>query len=274
MASEKLTAAAVQMVSSADLAGNLEVAGRLCEQAAGQGAQLVVLPEYFAFMGMKEVDKYPIVEEMGVGPIQDFLATTAQSHGIWLVGGTIPIASDEPDRPWGRCLVYSPDGEYVSHFDKVHMFDVQVADNKGSYVESRNSKPGQNIAVVSTPWAEVGLSVCYDLRFPELYRAEVDQGASCFVVPAAFTAKTGEAHWDLLLRTRAVENQCYLIASAQGGVHQNGRRTWGRSCIVDPWGKVIACHEEGEGIATGTMDFGWLAQLREEFPVLSHRVMG
>lgn len=267
--------AALQMTSGDDLAANLAAARRLLERAAGAGACLAALPENFAFMGAREADKLAHAEADGAGPIQDFLATAAQDLGLWIVAGTVPLAvEDDARRVYPASLVYDADGRRVARYDKIHLFDVEVQrDGKlERYRESNSFKPGPwNAVTVDTPAGRLGLSVCYDLRFPELYRELVERGAELLTVPAAFTAKTGEAHWELLLRARAVENQCYVIASGQTGTHPGGRGTWGHSMICGPWGEILACEKEGEGLALASIDGAAQRALRQSFPVLDHR---
>ncbi len=262
--------AAIQTVSSADVAQNLAAAAGLIARAAGAGAQLVALPEYFCFMGHKDADKLSIKETPGRGPIQDFLAEQARRHGIWLVGGTLPLDNDEPRRIYNTSLVYDPAGNQVARYDKIHLFGFK----KGveSYDESISIRPGENKPqAFQAPCGPVGLSICYDLRFPEFFRALGE--VNLVVLPSAFTYTTGSAHWDILLRARAIENQCYVLAPAQGGKHENGRRTWGHSALVDPWGEVIDCVAEGPGYAIGDIDAGRIADVRSALPALRHRTM-
>lgn len=262
----KIKVAACQMVSTPRVEDNLRTAEKLIAEAAQQGAQLVGLPEYFCLMG-QEQDKVAIREPLGQGPLQQFLSEQARRHGLWLSGGTIPLQAPEPDKVLNTTLVYNPDGELVARYDKVHLFS--FSKGQESYDEARTITPGTQISRFDLPWGRVGLSVCYDLRFPELYRA---MGAlSLLMVPAAFTYTTGSAHWDILLRARAIENQCYVLAPAQGGKHENGRRTWGHSQLIDPWGQVIALLEEGEGVVVGEIDDDYLAKVREDLPALRHR---
>lgn len=263
--------AAIQMVSRAERDTNLAAAGEQLRQAAEAGARLAVLPENFAFMGQRESDKLAIAEADGVGPIQDFLANAAAKHGLWLVGGTTALQSDEDRRSTASCLVYDDTGKRVARYDKIHLFDVDVPENGQQYTESAAYVPGNRIVTVDTPLGRLGLSVCYDLRFPELYRALVDQGAELLVAPSAFTAATGRAHWDILTRTRAVENLCYLIAPDQGGVHASGRETFGHSQIVDPWGRVLDRITSGPGLALADFDRAGLSDTRTRFPCLQHR---
>jgi nitrilase len=264
--------AAVQMVSTPDLGRNLEAAARLVDQAAGAGAQLVALPEYFCLMGRNDADKLSIAEAPGdavAGTVQRFLSETARRHGLWLVGGTLPVRVASGDRVLNRCAVYAPDGHEAAHYDKIHLF---AFDNgRERYDEGRTLQAGNTPVAVQAGPLRVGLSVCYDLRFPELYRALMDPPCDVISVPAAFTHTTGRAHWELLLRARAVENQCYVLAPAQGGTHENGRRTWGHSMVVDPWGVVLDVLPEGEGFVIAELDAERIAQVRLQLPALAHR---
>lgn len=263
--------AAVQMVSSPDWAQNRDAAARLVAQAAAAGAQLVALPEYFCLLGRRDTDKLALAEPAGSGPIQDFLAGLAREHGLWLVGGTLPVvASPQADgRVLNRCCVFAPDGTAAGHYDKLHLF---AFDNGSeSYDEGRTLQPGTAPVALQAGALRLGLSVCYDLRFPELYRALMDPPCDVLVVPAAFTYTTGQAHWELLLRARAVENQCYVLAPAQGGTHANGRRTWGHSMVVGPWGEVLDVLPEGEGVVCAEVDRARLQQVRTQLPALQHR---
>ncbi len=261
------TVAAIQMISTPNVAENLLHARRLVRDAAARGAQMVVLPEYWPIMGMYESDKVTHAEQLGAGPIQDFMAEMARSQRVWLVGGTLPLVSPEPERVMNTTLVYDPEGRPVSRYDKIHLFGF----SKGaeSYDEARTIVPGRSVVCFDAPFGRVGLSVCYDLRFPEMYRAMGE--CALMIVTAAFTHTTGIAHWEVLLRARAIENQCYVLASAQGGVHQNGRRTFGHSMLIDPWGAVKEVLAEGEGIVSGAMDPAFLAGVRESLPALKHR---
>ncbi|MFK3738226.1 carbon-nitrogen hydrolase family protein [Massilia sp. TN1-12] len=265
----KTTVAAVQMVSSPDVQDNIATAGRLLAQAAAQGARLVTLPEYWPIMGMADTDKVARAERPGSGPIQDFLAGQARELGIWLIGGTLPLVSADAGKVLNTTLVYDPEGRSVGRYDKIHLFGF----NKGteSYDEARTIVPGATVGSFEAPFGRVGMSICYDLRFPELFRAMGD--CTLIVVPAAFTYTTGLAHWEVLLRARAIENQCYVLASAQGGTHPNGRRTFGHSMLIDPWGEVKAVLPEGEGVVAGEIDPDYLAKVRESLPALKHRTM-
>ncbi len=259
--------AVVQMVSSDVLADNLAHAGSLLAQAAAGGAQLALLPENFALMGRDEKAKLAIMEMDGDGPIQSWLAAQAQRFGLWLIGGSIPLAA--PDgRCYAACLAFDPAGQRQARYDKIHLFDVDLAGGE-SYRESRTIAPGSTPVAVTTPWGQLGLSICYDLRFPELYRSYA--GAELLVVPSAFTQQTGAAHWECLLRVRAIENQAYVLAADQGGLHQNGRQTFGGSMIIDPWGQVLARMDLGEGIALAQVDMEFLRRCRSNLPALQHR---
>lgn len=262
---------AIQMVSGTSVQANLDKAAELIAQAAAQGARLVVLPEYFCFLGRRDPEKLAFMETPGQGPIQSFLSEAARKHGIWLLGGTLPLQSEDPDRIYNAMLVYDPQGTQVARYDKIHLFGFRKGEE--AYDESISIRPGANgPQVVETPAGRVGLSVCYDLRFPELYRAMGD--VSLIVVPAAFTYTTGSAHWEILLRARAIENQCYVLAAAQGGKHENGRRTWGHSMLIDPWGEVLQCLPEGEGVVLGDIDPARMNDVRLSLPALRHRVIG
>ncbi|HSM21281.1 MAG TPA: carbon-nitrogen hydrolase family protein [Rubrivivax sp.] len=268
--------AAVQMVSTPDWPANRDAAAAGVRQAAAAGAALVALPEYFCVMGRRDTDKLALAEAAGAGPIQDFLAETARECGVWLVGGTLPVRSDTPGQVLNRCCVFAPDGTEAAHYDKVHLF---AFDNgRESYDEGRTLQAGHlPVALDVTDLTagaaalRVGLSICYDLRFPELYRAMMQPPCDLICVPAAFTYTTGRAHWELLLRARAVENQCYVLAAAQGGTHPNGRRTWGHSLVVDPWGEVVAVCDEGVGVVVAELDPARIAQVRLQLPALAHR---
>ena len=261
--------AALQMVSTPDLDRNLDAAGRGIAEAAAAGVRLVALPEYFCLLGRSDRDKLALAEADGQGPIQSFLAEAARRHGLWLVGGTLPMRSECAEQVRNSCCVFAPDGRRAARYDKIHLF---AFDNGGErYDEGRTLQAGDAPVAVDVEGHRVGLSVCYDLRFPELYRALMTPPCDLIVVPSAFTYTTGRAHWELLLRARAVENQCYVLAPAQGGRHENGRRTWGHSLLVDPWGEVLACREEGEGLVTGAVDLVRLDEVRRQLPALAHR---
>jgi nitrilase len=259
--------AAVQMVSTPDPVANREVAARLVREAAQAGAQLVLLPEYWPVLGAHDTDKLQFAESAGSGPLQDFMSALARECGVWLLGGTVPLISPESGKVLNTLLAYGPDGLPAARYDKMHLFG--FARGEESYDESRTIVAGNDVSVLETPFGRVGLSICYDLRFPELYRAMGE--CTLIVVPAAFTYTTGRAHWEILLRARAIENQCYVLAAAQGGQHSNGRRTWGHSMLIDPWGEIIAQHAEGEGIVVGEMDASHIAGVRTSLPALRHR---
>ena len=263
--------AALQMSSGSGLDANLHKAGELLAQAADAGAGLAVLPENFAFMGHSEHDKLALAEAEGAGRIQDFLAAAAARHGIWIVGGTLPLAGPDSSHVWPACLVYDASGRQLARYDKIHLFDVDLPDSGESYRESDTLLAGSRIQVLDTPVGRLGLAVCYDLRFPELFRALVDAGAELVTLPSAFTATTGEAHWEPLLRARAIENQCYMIAAAQCGYHASGRQTWGHSMIVDPWGRVLDEAGREPGPVLATLDRATLGRIRRQFPSLQHR---
>jgi predicted amidohydrolase len=261
--------AAIQMVSAPSVERNLADAQVLIEQAARDGARLVLLPEYFCFMGHADTDKVALREQAGGGPIQSFLAALARRLGIWIIGGTLPVAAPEPERVLNATFVYDPQGREVVRYDKIHLFN--FVKGTEAFDEARTIRPGTEVRGFDAPFGRVGLSVCYDLRFPELYRALGD--CTLIVVPAAFTYTTGHAHWEMLLRARAVENQCYVLAAAQGGKHENGRRTWGHSMLIDPWGTVVAQLDEGPGVVAGEIDPARIAEVRQSLPALTHRVL-
>jgi nitrilase len=269
--SANLKIAAIQMVSSASLQENLATTDRIIKAAAQNGAQLVVLPEYFCIMGLKDTDKVNIREKLGSGPIQEALAAIAKDCRIYLIAGTIPLEAKDPNKVLNTTLVFSPDGQRVGRYDKIHLFGFQTSTER--YQESETIEAGEQPGIVKitingAEWS-FGLSICYDLRFPELYRAlgQVD----CHIIPAAFTYTTGKDHWEILLRARAIENQCYVLASAQGGIHQNQRRTWGNTMLIDPWGDVLATLPEGEGFISGVLSKDKLNEVRSKLPALTHR---
>lgn len=266
--------AAVQMTSAASVAPNLARARALLEQAAARGAQLAVLPENFAIMARRERDRQAVAEDDGNGPIQSMLATAARELQLTVVGGTLPLRVPGETRVAPASLVYGPDGERIGRYDKIHLFDVDVPEATESHRESAGMVPGRTVTVLDTPAGRIGVAICYDLRFPELFRHMAEQGAEYFVVSAAFTVPTGQAHWDLLNRTRAVENLCHLVVAAQWGDHENGRQTYGHSMVVDCWGAVLDALPDGEGIAIADIDLGKQTRIRREFPALQHRVLG
>jgi deaminated glutathione amidase len=265
--------AALQMVSGVSVQANLDSARALLEQAAREGAELAVLPEYFCLMGQRDRDKLAAREAFGHGPIQEFLAGSARELGIWIAGGTLPLAAEDDTRVRNSHLVFSPAGECVARYDKIHLF--KFDDGREQYDESRVIESGAAPATFDLASSDghvwrIGLSVCYDLRFPELYRA---LEADVLLVPSAFTYVTGQAHWELLLRARAVENLAWVVAPAQGGIHENGRRTWGHSMVVDPWGMVLGQQEQGPGVVAAQLDAVRQARLRQQLPALEHRVL-
>ncbi len=261
--------AAIQMVSSPSVAGNLEVAGGLIAAAAAKGAHLVALPEYFAILGMKDTDKVDVREAPGDGPIQSFLSNAAKQHGIWIVGGSAPLTANDPRKVRNSSLVYDTSGKLAARYDKIHLFGFQMGDEQ--YHEARTIEPGDTPVTVDTPFGRLGLSICYDLRFPELYRAMKD--VDIILVPSAFTETTGRAHWETLLRARAIENLAYVLAPAQGGRHANGRETHGDSMIIDPWGVVLDRMPRGPGVVIADVNLDRMQGLRRSLPALSHRTM-
>ncbi len=264
-------AAVIQMTSGANLQENLEVAYHWLQQAAQRGAQLVALPENFAFMGMTERDKFTVAEHDGDGIVQSWLARTARQLNVWIVAGTLPLKIPGESRVAAACLVINAQGERVARYDKIHLFDVDVDDTTGSYRESATMAPGHQPVLVETPIGRLGLAVCYDVRFPELFRQLVSSGAQVLVVPAAFTVPTGRAHWEVLLRARAIENLCYVLAPAQTGLHSNGRKTYGHAMMINPWGEVMACQLHDVGAITSEIDLQQQRETRQKFPVLAHR---
>lgn len=267
MVAESVKIAAVQMVSTPIVEENFASARRQVAEAAQQGASLVLLPEYWPIMGMKESDKVAHAERLDDGPIQKCMSEMARENGVWLIGGTLPMAAPDADKVLNTTMVYNPQGEHVVRYDKIHLFSFTRGEE--SYDEAKTIVHGTRVGTFDAPFGRVGLSVCYDLRFPELYRALGD--CALIVVPAAFTYTTGRAHWEILLRARAIENQCYVLAAAQGGQHPNGRRTWGHSMLVDPWGDIKAMLPEGEGVIVGEIDPPHLQRVRESLPALKHR---
>jgi nitrilase len=263
--------AAIQMCSSDNVDDNLTSAAVLVKQAASQGAQLIVLPEMFALMTPSTTLKLALKEPLGQGKIQQFLAEQAKALHVWIVGGTTPIAGNNPDKARASCLVYNTKGELAARYDKMHLFDVTLS-NTETYNESDTIEMGDEVTVVATPAGKLGLAVCYDIRFPELFHAMVKQGADIFAIPAAFTQKTGEAHWEVLIRSTAIQNFSYIIAATQGGTHKSGRQTFGQALIVDPWGKILA---QSEGLQPqviyAEVDLAYLQQVRKSIPVQQHR---
>jgi nitrilase len=259
------------MASGPNVGANLLEAERLIGMAVDKGAGLVVLPENFAIMGKEESDKVTVREPDQGGPIQDFLSLQAKRQGIWLVGGTVPLAAHDANKIRAACLLYDDQGRRVARYDKIHLFDVVVVESDESYTESQTIESGDQAVVVDTPFGRLGLAVCYDLRFPELFRTMVDQGVDIIALPSAFTGITGKAHWEVLVRARAIENLCYVLAAGQGGYHVNGRETYGHSMIVDPWGQIMNELANGSGLVCADIDLQRLKNIRRTFPVLEHR---
>ena len=268
--------AAVQMASGTNISANLIEVSRQISNAVTAGAKLVVLPESFAIMGLQDSDQVKVAEDEGIGPIQNFLSEQAKKNKIWIIAGTVPINLESNNTEYEKkiyaaCLVYNEKGEKVSRYDKIHLFDVHLEKSNETYNESETIQAGNKAVVVETPFGKIGLSICFDLRFPELFRQLVLLGAEIIVVPAAFTASTGKAHWEVLLRARAIENLCYVVASAQGGYHVNGRETYGDSMIVDPWGVVLDRLPQGSGYVIADIDIEDINSIRKNFPVLKNR---
>ncbi|HVC49916.1 MAG TPA: carbon-nitrogen hydrolase family protein [Burkholderiales bacterium] len=261
--------AAVQMVSGPDVMANIETARTLVVQAKNLGARLVVLPEYFPVMGMKDTDKLLVSESFGTGPIQDFLSQTARSSQLWIVGGTLPIKAATPDRVRNSCLVFDDQGVLRARYDKIHLFGMDFGGE--CYRESDTIESGRDIVALDSPFGRIGLSICYDLRFPELYRQMGEVDILC--IPSAFTELTGQAHWEVLLRARAIENLAYVIASGQGGIHPSGRETHGNSMIVDPWGVVVKRLGKGPGLVLADLSAERRQRLREGLPALKHKIL-
>jgi nitrilase len=259
--------AAIQMVSTPEIGENIETARRLIAEAVQQGAKLVLLPEYWPSIGKNDREKLVQAEEPGSGPIQDFMSATAKAHGIWLIGGTLSLVAPVENKVLNTTLVYDPQGKAISRYDKIHLFS--FASGKEAYDESKYICGGDDVVSFEAPFGRVGLTVCYDLRFPELFRAFGE--CALIVVPAAFTYTTGKVHWEILLKARAIENQCYILAAAQGGRHQTGRRTWGQTVLIDPWGEIKAELMEGEGVVLGEIEQDVLNTVREKLPALKHK---
>lgn len=263
--------AAIQMATGPSVSANLLEAERLIGEAADAGAALVVLPENFAFMGKRDQDILPLREQDGTGRLQSFLSKKAAQYGVWVVGGTIPLTSRGTGHVRAACLVFNERGERVARYDKIHLFDVNVPGADERYRESSTIEPGEDIIVLDSPFGRLGIAVCYDLRFPEMFRQMLDSGVELLAIPAAFTAITGKAHWESLVRARAIENLAYVIAAAQGGYHINGRETHGHSMIVDPWGSVLAQVTRGTGYACYPLDKDFQTSVRRNFPAIEHR---
>jgi len=264
--------AAIQMVSSADVGRNLATAASLLREARERGARVAALPENFAFMGLHESDKLAVAEDDGTGPVQAALADLARETRLWIVAGTVPLRlPDDPARTAAACLVIDADGRRVARYDKIHLFDVAIPGKDERYQESASVRPGTAPVCVDTPAGRLGMAVCYDLRFPELFRRLLGLGAEWFCLPSAFTAPTGRAHWETLLRARAIENLCHVVAPAQSGFHENGRETHGDSMIVDCWGRVLARLPRGTGVVVGEIDLVRQREVRQNFPCVDHR---
>lgn len=259
------------MASGTIVSANLLEAGRQILSAAQAGAKLIVLPENFSIMGMEKADHVNVSEVDGSGPIQAFLSEQARINSVWLIAGTVPIKSDDINKVFAACLVYNDKGERISRYDKIHLFDVHLDITDETYKESETFVAGNEVVVVATPFGKIGLAICYDLRFPELFRQLVSLGAEIIVLPSAFTAITGNAHWEVLLRARAIENLCYVVASAQGGYHVNGRETYGNSMVVDPWGTILDILPHGSGYVIADIDTHNVENIRRNFPALEHR---
>lgn len=265
--------AAIQMSSGPNIQANLDETTKLIEQAASQGAELIVLPENFSHMPQTEKERVANAEEDGNGLVQNFLKLQAEKNKIWIVGGTIPIKSANPEKAYSSSLVFNDKGEQVARYNKIHMFDVLIEESNETYNESATTEAGDKVVVIDTPFGKLGLSVCYDLRFPELYRRMIDKGMEICALPSAFTAFTGQSHWEPLVRARAIENQCYVIAAAQGGYHVNNRQTYGHSMVVNPWGNILGSVGTGPGVVITDIEKSVLETTRKNFQVLSHRRM-
>jgi nitrilase len=263
--------AAIQMASGPNVNANLIEAERLITLAVDAGAGLIVLPENFALMGQDEFEKVKIREEFGNGQIQNFLSDQAAKHKVWLVGGTVPLVASEKNKVRAASLIYDDKGKCVARYDKIHLFDVHIEESSENYNESETIEADDKVIVVDTPFGKLGLSICYDLRFPELFRHMLDQGVDIIVLPAAFTAITGKAHWEPLVRARAIENLSYVIAAAQGGYHLNGRETYGDSMIVNPWGTILDRLPRGSGFVIAEIDPEYIAITRRNFPTIEHK---
>jgi nitrilase len=266
--------AAIQMTSSHIVADNLLVAGELLKKAKDSGAAIACLPENFSFIGLKDADKLQVAEPDGKGPVQAFLRDTARQLKLWILGGTTVLKGDSSSRVANASLLIDADGERVARYDKIHLFDVSIPGRNERYLESNHVTPGRKVVIADTPVGKLGMSVCYDMRFPELYRELVAQGAEWLAMPAAFTVPTGRAHWEPLLRARAIENLCYVVAPAQSGTHTSGRETYGDTLIVDYWGQVVSRLAKGSGVITAEFDLAKQAETRARFPALENRQLG
>ena len=263
--------AAIQMASGPNVQANLDQAEKLISEAVAQSAKLIVLPENFSFMGKTDRERIAVAETDGEGLVQRFLSEQSKKHAIWLVGGTIPVKSGDGDKLYASCMLFNDKGDRVARYNKIHLFDVHLQESNESYTESDTTLSGDEIVVVDTPFGKLGLAICYDLRFPELFRIMVNQGMQICAIPSSFTAQTGKAHWEVLVRARAIENLCYVIAAGQGGYHVSGRETFGYSMVVNPWGTVLNHMGKGAGVVAAKLDRAYLESTREHFPVLEHR---
>lgn len=265
--------AAIQMASGPNVQANLDQAERLIIEAVAQSAKLIVLPEYFSFMGKTDQERMSCAEIDGDGLVQRFLSEQSKKHAVWLVGGTVPIKSADETKLFASCMLFDDKGERVACYNKIHLFDVHLDESDESYNESETTVSGDETVVVDTPFGRLGLAICYDLRFPELFRTMVNQGMEICAIPSSFTALTGKAHWEVLVRARAIENLCYIVAAGQGGYHVSGRETYGNSMIVSPWGAVLNHMGKGAGVVVAKVDKSYMERTREHFPVLEHRRM-
>jgi nitrilase len=263
--------AAIQMTSSHLVEDNLTAAARLLREAKDRGAQIACLPENFSFIGLKDADKVQVAESDRTGPVQDFLSKTARALKLWILGGSTPLKGDSDQRVTNSSLLYDDAGKRVARYDKIHLFDVSVPGRNERYLESKHVTPGESVVIADTPVGRLGMSVCYDMRFPELYRTLVSRGAEWLAMPAAFTVPTGLAHWETLLRARAIENLCYVVAPAQAGMHTSGRETYGDTLIIDYWGKVLSRLGQGAGVVSAEFDLALQAETRARFPALQNR---
>lgn len=261
----------IQMTSGEDVKENLLTAKELIRQAYDQGARLIVLPENFALMAKDPQAKLKHQEKLNHGPIQEFLMEQCTQHKIWIVGGTIPLATENKNKVSAACLVYNDEGKCIAQYNKIHLFDVKITESQEVHNESQTIQPGENIVVVTTPFGKLGLAICYDVRFPEMFRMMQAEGVELIALPSAFTFTTGAAHWEILIRARAIENLCYVLAAAQTGTHQNGRKTYGHSMIVNPWGEAKAALPQNIGAIVAEINLDYLHQVRKDFPALSHR---
>ncbi|MCK4709660.1 MAG: carbon-nitrogen hydrolase family protein [Gammaproteobacteria bacterium] len=259
------------MASGPNVQANLDQAEKLIAEAVEQSAKLIVLPENFSFMGKTEQERMAVAEAEGDGPVQKFLSEQAKKYQVWLVGGTVPVKSNDESKLYSSCMLFNDLGERVAVYNKIHLFDVHIEESNESYTESDTTMPGDDIVVVDTPFGKLGLAICYDLRFPEMFRNMVNQGMEICALPSEFTAQTGRAHWEVLVCARAIENLCYVIAAGQGGYHVSGRETHGNSAVVNPWGVVLNHMGKGAGVVAAKLDRQYLETTREHFPVLEHR---